>query len=177
MKNANQDQKEILEKVKKVNGMIPNIYKNMVNLPVLQNTYNTSYHQFRKDSRITPAIQEAVFLAITTTNRFDYCSAAHSYLANNVTKIPVYVTQSIRNGKEIGDMKLKALRDFTAIMNEGRGNQTPDQAKTFLTAGYSVKHILSINHAQAVKTISNYSNHIFHTEADKAFAGSKLENA
>ena len=59
-------------------------------------------------------------------------------------------------------------------MNESRGNPKPKDAENFLKAGYSEKHILAIILAQAVKTISNYSNHIFHTEVDDAFAGSKL---
>lgn len=41
LENANEQQKEILENAKKANGMIPNMYKNMVNLPALQNTYDT----------------------------------------------------------------------------------------------------------------------------------------
>ena len=175
--NANQDQKEILDKAKKANGMIPNMYKNMVNLTGLQDTYDTGYHHFRKDSGFTPAEQEVVFLTISIANECDYCTAAHSYLADNVSKTPEEVTQAIRQGKEIGDKKLKALHDFTKIMNESRGNPTPEQAQAFLDAGYSEKQILAIILAQAVKTISNYSNHIFHTEVDEAFSGSKLEKA
>lgn len=175
--DANQDQKEILEKAKKANGMIPNMYKNMVNLTGLQDTYDTGYHHFRKDSGFTPAEQEVVFLTISIANECGYCTAAHSYLADNISKTPEEVTQAIRQGKEIGDKKLKALHDFTKIMNESRGNPTPEQAQAFLDAGYSEKQILAIILAQAVKTISNYSNHIFHTEVDEAFSGSKLEKA
>lgn len=154
--------------------MIPNMYKTMVNLPGLQNTYDTGYNQFRKDSGFTSAEQEVVFLTISIANGCDYCTAAHSYLAENVSKTPEDVTEAIRQGKEIGDKKLKALHNFTKLMNESRGNPTPDQAEAFLDAGYSEKQILAIILAQAVKTISNYSNHIFHTEIDEAFAGTKL---
>lgn len=62
-------------------------------------------------------------------------------------------------------------------MNESRGNPTPEQAQSFLDAGFEEIHILGIILAQSVKTISNYSNHIFHTEIDDAFAGRKLEKA
>ncbi len=177
IENANPEQKEILEKAKKANGMIPNMYKNMINLPALQNTYDTGYHQFRKDSGFSPAEQEVVLLTISIENSCGYCTAAHSYLAENVSKTPKDVIEAIREGKEIEDDKLRALHEFTKVMNESRGNPTPEQASKFLEAGYSEKQILAIILAQAVKTISNYSNHIFHTEVDKAFAGSKLENA
>ncbi len=177
LEDANEQQKEILENAKKANGMIPNMYKNMVNLPALQNTYDTGYHQFRKDSGFTPAEQEVVLLTISIENSCEYCTAAHSYLAENVSKTPKDVIKAIRQGKEIDDEKLSALHEFTKVMNESRGNPTPNQAKKFLDAGYSEKQILAIILAQAVKTISNYSNHIFHTEVDEAFAGSKLEKA
>lgn len=175
--NANKEQKEILERAKKANGMIPNMYKNMVNLPGLQDTYDTGYNHFRKDSGFTPPEQEVVLLTISVDNSCGYCAAAHSYLADNVSKTPVEVTNAIREGKEIPDEKLGALSKFTRIMDESRGNPTPEQAKAFLNAGYSEKHILGIILAQAVKTISNYSNHIFHTEVDEAFSGRKLETA
>lgn len=177
LENANDDQKQILEKAKKANGMIPNMYKNMVNLPGLQDTYDTGYHHFRQQSGFTPAEQEVVFLTLSIDNGCGYCTAAHSFIADNMSKTPVEVTDAIRERKEIPDEKMKALSEFTKIMNESRGNPTPGQAKKFLEAGYSDKQILGIILAQSVKTISNYSNHIFHTEVDEAFAGRKMENA
>lgn len=177
LQNANEEQKKILERAKKANGMIPNMYKNMVNLPGLQDTYDTGYKHFRKGSGFTSPEQEVVFLTLSVNNSCGYCTAAHSYLADNVSKTPVEVTNAIRDGKEIPDEKLGALSKFTKIMNESRGNPTPEQARAFLNAGYSEKHILGIVLAQAVKTISNYSNHIFHTEIDEAFSGRKLETA
>ena len=175
--NANEEQKQILEKAKKANGMIPNMYKNMVNLPGLQDTYDTGYQHFRKQSGFTPAEQEVVFLTLSINNGCDYCTAAHSFIADNMSKTPEEVTNAIREGKEIPDAKMKALSEFTKIMNESRGNPTPEHAKNFLDAGYKEIHILGIILAQSVKTISNYSNHIFHTEIDEAFAGRKLEKA
>lgn len=175
--NADKKQRELLENAKKANGMIPNMYKNMVNLPGLQETYDTGYHSFRKESGFTPAEQEVVLLTISIENSCGYCTAAHSYLAENVSKTPKDVIEAIREDKEIEDEKLAALHKFTKIMNESRGNPTPAQAQAFLDAGYSEKQVLAIILAQATKTISNYSNHIFHTEVDEAFSGSKLEKA
>lgn len=175
MDNADPKQQEILQRAKKANGMVPNMYKNMVNLPGLQNTYDTGYRHFREDSGFTPAEQEVVFLTLSISNSCTYCTAAHSYLAENVSKTPKDVIEAIREDKEIEDEKLKALHEFTEVMNESRGNPTPDQAEKFLSAGYSEKHILGIILAQAVKTISNYSNHIFHTEVDDAFSDNVLQ--
>lgn len=174
--NADEQQNKILEKAMKANGMIPNMYRNMVNLPGLQDTYDTGYAHFRESSGFSPAEQEVVFLTSSIENSCGYCTAAHSFLADKISKTPVDVTNAIREGKEIPDTKLKALSEFTKVMHVTRGNPTPQQAQVFLDAGYTEKNILAIILAMAVKTISNYSNHIFHTEIDEAFSGRKLES-
>lgn len=172
LQNANSSQTEILERAQKGMGMIPNMYKNMVNLPGLQNTYDVGYNHFRSESGFTPAEQEVVFLTLSVSNSCGYCTKAHSFLALNMSKTPEDVVDAILNKKEVPNQKLKALHEFTKIMNESRGNPSPEQAKAFLGAGYSENQILAIILAQAVKTISNYSNHVFHTEVDAAFSGS-----
>lgn len=174
---GNSKQIEVLDRAKKANGMVPNMYKNMVNLPALQETYDTGYKGFRQESGFTPAEQEVIFLTLSISNSCGYCTAAHSYLAENVSKTPKDVIEAIRQGEEIKDEKLSALHEFTKVMNESRGNPTTEQAQKFLDAGFEEKQILGIILAQAVKTISNYSNHIFHTEVDDAFSSSKLEKA
>jgi alkylhydroperoxidase family enzyme len=84
--------------------------------------------------------------------------------------VPDAVTASIRDGAFIPDTKLSALSNFAQLMVTKRG--LPDHAdlEAFLSAGYEEKAILDIILAIAVKTISNYTNHIFHTEVDEAFA-------
>lgn len=175
LNNANEEQTRILERAQKANGMIPNMYKNMVNLPGLQDTYDTGYAHFRKESGFTPAEQEVVFLTSSIENGCGYCTAAHSYLADEVSNTPAEVTKAIREGNKVSDAKLAALTEFVKVMHKTRGNPAPEDAKAFLDAGYTEKHILGIILAIAVKTISNYSNHIFHTEIDEAFSGKVLE--
>ena len=48
---------------------------------------------------------------------------------------------------------------------------------TFLAAGYSERHALELVLAIAVKTISNYSNHLFHTQIDPVFASYGWDSA
>lgn len=175
LNTANEEQKALLERSQKNSGMIPNMYKNMVNSPGLQDTYDVGYQHFRKSSGFTPQEQEVVFVTVSMENSCGYCAAAHSFIADNMSKVPKEVTNAIRDGKELPDAKLNSLSTFTKIMFESRGNLTDSEAKAFLEAGYTEKHILGIILALAVKTISNYSNHVFHTEVDEAFQGRKLE--
>jgi uncharacterized peroxidase-related enzyme len=173
LENANEAQKPQLEKAQKEMGMIPNMYANMINSPGLMETYSTGYDHFRKNSGFSPVEQEVVFVTISVLNGCEYCAAAHSVIADNMSKVPKEVTDAIRNGEEIPDAKLKALAEFTSVMFETRGNLSQEEAQAFLAAGYKEKQILEIILALAVKTLSNYSNHIFQTPLDEAFSSRK----
>ena len=69
-------------------------------------------------------------------------------LAVKVSKLSQAHTQAIRDGKPINDARRAA----------------------FKAAGYGDVHILEIILALAVKTISNYANHVNHSEMDERFA-------
>lgn len=168
--NAEPEAKAVLEKAKAQVGFIPNMYAYMVNIPGLLDTYLEGYGYFRKDAGFTPPEQEVVFLAISQANACHYCMAAHSMLADQMSNVPPAVTAAIRDGKPIPDPKLAALATFTARMVETRGLPTKADVQVFLDAGYEERHVLGIILAIAVKTLSNYSNHMFHTPVDDMFS-------
>lgn len=161
--------KEVLDTALKQVGFIPNMYAGMANLPALLDTYLHGYKLFRTESSLTPAEQETVLLTISRANECTYCMAAHSMIATAVSKTPAEVVQAIRSDTAIDDPKLRALADFTRSMVVSRGNPSPDELQHFLAAGYGERTVLEIILAIAVKTISNYSNHVFHTEVDEKF--------
>ncbi len=57
------------------------------------------------------------------------------------------------------------------------GTSVPDTAKikAFLDAGFAEKDILYIVLAIAVKTLSNYTNHLFATPVDASFAAYRVD--
>ncbi len=169
LENASNEQKALLEAAKKENKMIPNMYKAMANSPALLNTYMHGYILFREKGLFSPQEQEVVFLTISAENNCTYCMGAHSLLADLISKVPPDVTEAIRNNTDIPDKKLKQLSIFTSTLVNKRGYPTEVDVNTFLEAGYNENHILSIILAISVKTISNYTNHIFHTELDTVF--------
>ena len=150
-------------------GFVPNMYARMANAPGLLETYTHGYQVFRQSDRLSPVEQEVIFLSISIENGCRYCVAAHSVLADVMSHVPAEVTQALRSGAPLPDAKLQALSKFTQTMVRTRGNPSVDTAREFLAAGYSELHILDIVLAIAVKTISNYSNHLFHTPVDTAF--------
>lgn len=150
-------------------GFVPQMYANMANAPGLLHTYTTGYEHFRQASGFTPVEQEVVFLTISRFHRCAYCMAAHSRIADQASKVPAAVLRALRAGTTIPDTQLAALSAFTHAMVESRGEPSPEQVQAFRAAGYTDRHVLEIILAIAVKTLSNYSNHVLHTPLDPAF--------
>lgn len=167
---ADSPSRERLEEAKQRLGFIPNMYGAMANSPGLLDTYVHGYNLFRSQSGFTPAEQEVVFLAISRENGCTYCVAAHSFIADKMSGVPAPVTDAIRDGRRIADPKLAALHDFARLMVQKRGLPSTADVAAFLAAGYSEKQVLEIVLAIAVKTLSNYANHLFHTKVDAVFA-------
>ncbi|MDQ5910442.1 MAG: hypothetical protein QG599_2538 [Pseudomonadota bacterium] len=168
--NADPEARAVLEKAQAQVGFIPNMYARMVNSPGLLTAYLDSYALFRQQSGFTPVEQEVVFLTISRENGCEYCVGAHSVLADNLSKVPTAVTDAIRAGALIPDDQLAALSQFTQVMVAKRGLPSRAEVDDFLSAGYSETQILEIVLAIAVKTLSNYANHLFHTPLDEVFA-------
>jgi len=110
-----------------------------------------------------------IYLVINRRNRCTYCVAAHSFLSDNLSGVPKDVTDAIRDGRTIGDAKLAALAAFTQKMVLSRGNPSDADVDAFKAAGYSERNVLGVILAISVKTISNYTNHVFHTPVDGTF--------
>jgi uncharacterized peroxidase-related enzyme len=171
LENATPDARAVLEKAKAQVGFIPNMYASMVNSPGVLETYLHGYKAFREASGFTPAEQETVLLSISRVNGCAYCMAAHSMLAEKKSGLADAVTAALRDDQPIPDPKLAALSTFTRQMVEKRGLISKADGEAFLAAGYTERHMLEIVLAIAVKTLSNYSNHLFHTKLDDMFAG------
>ncbi len=166
-----------LEEAQAKLGFVPNMYRVMANSPGLLDTYIQGYARFREDSGFSPAEQEVVLLAVSRENGCTYCVAAHSFLADAVSGVPGDVTDAIRDGRPVADKRLAALHDFTRTMVVKRGLPNREDIMAFLGAGYSERHILEIVLAIAVKTLSNYANHLFHTPLDAPFTGREWHDA
>lgn len=164
---------EILDQAKKGLGFVPNMYEKMAHNFSLLSLYTSGYDTFRKHSGFSPVEQEVVFLSVAYENECTYCVAAHSFVGDHMTNVPKEVTNAIRNNEQVPDTKLAALSKFAKKMTRTRGNVSQNDLEEFLAAGYQEKHVLGVITGIAVKTLSNYSNHLTHPELDDAFAGRK----
>ncbi|NOT70999.1 MAG: peroxidase-related enzyme [Hyphomicrobium sp.] len=162
--------KALLENAKQKFGFVPNMYGAMAHEPALFEAYANGYIAFRAECGFTPSEQEVIFLAISRYNGCDYCMAAHSFIADMMSKVPVDVTDAIRDGRPIDDARLAALAQFTSKMVDSRGRPEETDVAAFKAAGFTEKNILGVILAISVKTLSNYTNHVFDTPLDATFS-------
>ena len=87
---------EILENTKKGMGFVPNMYRKMGANSALLDAYIYSYKSFRANSGLNPVEQEVVFLSVAYENNCEYCMAAHSFVGDRMSKVPIEVTDAIR---------------------------------------------------------------------------------
>jgi uncharacterized peroxidase-related enzyme len=164
----------ILKNTQSKLGFIPNMYGYMGALPGVLEGYMAAYTSFRNDAGFTPPEQETVFLSVSAVNGCTYCTAAHSIIADKLSKVPAADLAALRDGSPLPDPRLNALATFTRTMVEKRGMPDKGEVDTFLAAGFKPKHVLGIVQAIACKTYSNFVNHLAATEVDAAFADYKV---
>ncbi len=167
---ADDKARPLLEGANEKMGFVPNMYAGMAKAPGVLSTYLHGYELFRNDSGFAPPEQEVVFLTISRLNGCGYCMSAHSMLADKVSGVPAEVLEAIREGRPIPDARLAALAEFTRVMFESRGMPRQADVEAFLAAGFEEQQVLQVVLALAVKTLSNYANHVNHPEVDAAFA-------
>ena len=169
--------RKILESAKSEIGFVPNLYALIANAPVLLESYLYASARFREGAHFSPAEQEVILLTVSRDNACHYCVAAHSCMADSVSKVPREITDAIRAAKPLPDPRLRALSEFVTVMVDTRGFPRRVDVENFLQAGYTEQNILEVVLAIAIKTMSNYANHLLHTPVDEAFRGRLWESS
>lgn len=165
---ADPEGREVLEQVQKNYGFVPNLLGNMAHAPATAKGYLT-LGQLVGETSFDATEQQVIMLTVSRYNECEYCIGAHSAISA-MQKLPADVIESIRNDEPIADEKLEALRVFTRKMVDQKGWLSDEDTGSFLAAGYGQRQILEVVLGVAMKTISNYTNHIAGTVLDDAFA-------
>jgi len=161
--NAGKEIQSTYDAIKAKFGMVPNIFKGMANSPVVLNAY-LKLDEMIAGGSFSPVEQDIVRLVVSQYNKCEYCIAAHtgSLLAKGLNKEEI---MEIRKEKS-ADARQSALIDFTLKVVETKGFVTDDDIETFKKAGFNNTHVAEITVIMAQKTLSNYFNHINHTDLD-----------
>src|SRR5262249_34518115 len=118
----------------------------------------------------TPREQQLILLAVSVENRCNYCTAAHSTVAKGALHTPAEVVAAIRNNTPVPDKKLNTLVTVVKDLVPNRGNPKEELMRNFIAAGYRKERVRNLLLGIALKTISNYLEHISPVPVDPAFA-------
>ncbi|MFP4147324.1 MAG: carboxymuconolactone decarboxylase family protein [Halorhodospira sp.] len=152
-------------------GLLPNIFGYLANAPALLHGYLDLDRRFREETRLSAVEQEVVLLTISRENGCGYCMAVHSHAADRIAGVPSPVTDALRAREPLPDSRLDALSRFTQRLFATRGLPERSEVEAFHRAGYDDLSILEIILALGLKSLSNYTNHLCHTELDAPFRG------
>jgi uncharacterized peroxidase-related enzyme len=164
----------LLEGARKKFGFVPNLLGVLASSPAALRAY-LSVSDALADSRLTAAEQQIVAIAVSAENGCGYCVAAHSAMAA-MAKAPGQAVHAARSGDVATDARLEALRRFATVVVETRGRPETDEVSRFLVAGFDGGQILDVLTIVAMKTLSNYTNHLAETPLDESFAAQRWES-
>jgi AhpD family alkylhydroperoxidase len=161
----------IFEGVKGAFGFVPNLQSYMAESPELLAGYSALWDLFSKTS-LTPHEQQVVYLTSNFENECHYCMAGHTTLAK-MQKMDPAVIEALRAGTPLPDARLEALHHFTTLVVRNRGWVSDTDVDAFLLAGFTRRNVFEVVLGVATKVMSNYTNHIVHTQLDAFMAGNE----
>ncbi|MFV4845879.1 carboxymuconolactone decarboxylase family protein [Edwardsiella tarda] len=162
--NAPPESRELLQQSKRNNGGLPALHAIMAESPQLLAGYQTLHHLFLHSS-FDDEEKTVVWQTINVEHRCHYCVPAHTLIARAM-KVDEAINDALRNETPLPNARLEALRTFTLAMVRQRGEVDEATLEAFLAAGFTRRHILDVILGLAQKVMSNYTNHVAHTELD-----------
>ena len=157
-----------LEATAKKYGFLPNLFGVLAESPTAVHAY-AGINKALEQSALSPVEQQVVTLTVSAVNNCAYCVGAHSTVAQMV-HMPNEILAELREQKSLSDRKLNALRTLVMSILHHRGWVPEQDLEYFIAAGYTQRHLLDMLTIVALKTLSNYVNHIAHTPLDPQFA-------
>ena len=140
-----------------------NIFKGLASHPEVLEAF-LGWSGGIKGGALTPGEHEVLALHISESNGCEYCTAAHTMIAEGVG-IDSETSLEARRGKS-EDAKHQALIDFTSAVMKTKGFVSNEQLESFRSAGYGDQAVIEVIAAISAHTFTNLFNHVHGTDVD-----------
>ena len=154
----------LLEAVKKMLGVVPNLFRLVSTSPAALEGYLALSGALGKGA-LPAATRERIALAVAEINGCSYCLSAHTYLGKNVAKLDDAEMTANRSGAS-NDPKADAAVRFAAKVTRERGRVSQADVAALKSAGYDDAQLIEIVQHVALNTWTNYINTVGRTEID-----------
>ena len=172
IETALEGSKETLRNIQKGYGFIPNLMATFANSPAVLNGYMAMDAAWDKSS-LNAKERQLILLTTSVENHCDYCKAAHSTILKSMMKVDAAIVAAVRERKPLADKKLNALVNLTRELVSERGYASENTKTDFLNQGYSEVQLIEVIVGIALKTVSNYIDHVNPVVIDDGFKSEK----
>jgi uncharacterized peroxidase-related enzyme len=172
IETAPEGSKETLRSIQKGYGFIPNLMATFAHSPAVLNGYMAMDAAWEK-STLSAKERQLILLTTSVVNQCAYCKSAHSTILKSMMKVDASIVSAIREGKPLADAKLNALVTLTRELVSERGYASEEAKADFLNRGYSEVQLMEVVIGIALKTVSNYIDHINPVAIDEGFKAEK----
>src|SRR5262249_42065358 len=152
-----------VEKIIQAWGFLPNLGGIMAESPAALELLWAAYGALSSKGTLSAAEQQLISLAASRENGCAYCVAAHATMGVGA-KLASDVIRAVREGRPIAERKLETLRVVAERLVRQRGWLSAADKQQFLDGGYTAGQMLEVVAWVAVKTLTNYTNHVAETE-------------
>jgi len=161
--NAPEKSKAIFAELKSKYGMLPNIYAVAGHSPQgLEG--NLAYQGKLAEGVFSNEEIQTIYLAASEANRCGYCLSAHTSALKMAGKSDEEIKE-LRRGQSDNE-KLQILSQLTQAIVHTRGLPDEHLVDAFFDAGYPKAALVEMLGLVAVKTFTNYLNHLSGTPID-----------
>lgn len=166
---AAEESRETLASIRERYGFIPNLAGAFAESPGAFKGLLSALQSYDDESlTLSPLERQVVQLAVAVENRCDYCAAAHSMLANSLGLDRSEIDR-LHAQEALSDSKLESLRSFASQVVATRGWVSDADTRAFLDAGFTRGQVYEVLLGVAIKTLTNYANHVAKPEVNQQF--------
>jgi AhpD family alkylhydroperoxidase len=143
-------------------GFVPNLYAYMAETPAGLEALSQLANIFSRTT-FSEAQRHLLLLTASVENRCTFCVAAHTFGAT-AGRVEAGTIAAIRSGGPVENAQDAALVAFVRCMIRERGFMPESELQAFLNAGFTPRHALEAIVGVTLKILTNYVNHMTHTE-------------
>ena len=149
----------------RMGGKTLNIFAAMANSPTVLNLYTAMEDLLAERSTLDGSTREALHLTVANANDCGYCQAAYTMTAKREGFSDDQALQ-IRRGEVDGDAKLSALLRIAREAATTQGEVSDQAWDAAIDAGWDEAAILDAYSEVIRTTLTNWFNHLVHTDQD-----------
>lgn len=158
-----------LSQVEKRYGFIPNIASYIAESPVALNSLLSFASAFDGVS-LSTIEQQVVLLTVSSMNECSFCKTFHAGMSK-MNGLDESAVEDLASGTSVTDPKLKALQAFTRQLVNKRGWVSDNELTEFIAAGYNKAQVFEVIMGVALKTFTNYCNHVAKSAPNEEIVG------